>query len=209
MNTTEIAIMSVFAALVVLALLLGLRQMRQQRAQMQEFAAARGWSYIRFDNQLVARLQSMDAATVWTAEDIAQFGDTWLFGASSQARVTTSKPSYGTACLVERSAPDITAPVMVTRRVPLIEKLLPWRVAELGSDEFRRGYVTACSDPEVARRALTSEVQRALVEHDSGPAWVLTVTLSASGVVVQSTWAKTPEEWDYLVRLTTRLSQAN
>ncbi|MCC6861855.1 MAG: hypothetical protein IT158_25005 [Bryobacterales bacterium] len=207
MNIT-ILVMSLFAALVVLGIILGARQTRQRRAQAKEYALRRGWTYTLSDRALEERLQGLDPENTWTVRDVMHSGGAWLFSATTGARKGRSSPSTSTTCLVERSAPWIAAPVLITRRVPLIDKLLPDRVKDLGGEEFQRGYVAACEDSEVARRAVTPELQRALADHDAGPAWVVTIRLTSGAVVASSSWANTPEEWDYFVRLAQRIAQA-
>ena len=80
----------------------------------------------------------------------------------------------------------------ISRRVPLIEKLTSDRL-DVGSPEFREGWLVLGEQPGVAAQLVNGEVQRRMVAHDAGPAWKLDVDFVGPWVLVGSHWAAGPE----------------
>ena len=115
--------------------------------------------------------------------------------------------STGYACLIEHDGPRPDTPIEVTRRVPLVEKITPDKL-DVGSPEFRKMWLVLGEQPGAAAQMVNDEVQRLLLAHDEGPAWVLDVEFIGPWVLVGSHWAAGPEEWEYLVRLSRDLAGA-
>lgn len=115
--------------------------------------------------------------------------------------------STGYACLVEHDGPRPDTPIEVTRRVPLVERITPDKL-DVGSPEFRKMWLVLGEQPGAAAQMVNDEVQRLLLAHDAGPAWVLDVEFIGPWILVGSHWAAGPEEWEYLVRLSRDLADA-
>jgi hypothetical protein len=65
-----------------------------------------------------------------------------------------------------------------------------------------------CSHPGAAEAAVNVDVQRILLNHVAGPGWYLNVTIAPRGVLVDSHWAQTEEEWEYPIALAKKLRVA-
>lgn len=78
----------------------------------------------------------------------------------------------------------------IFNRVPGIEKLYSGR-QQVGSDEFRHAFTVTAEGAAHAEKVLNPEL-----------------TLAGGGVLVSSFWAKSQEEWDYLIDFIRRLREA-
>ncbi len=211
MKTPEIIAMSIFALLVVIGLIAGIRQSAQRRAQTARFAALRGATVLnRHHERLRAYLEAMMPEESWVPKDVIQMegGEEtlYLFGYQSNRKNSRSSPSYGTACLAAHSGRVYARPVSITTRVPGLDRLAGGRVA-VGSEEFRRKFTVTCERDEDAA-AVNAEVERVLLEHDAAPGWHLSVLIAGRQVIASSRWAESEKDWDHLVTLVKRLRAA-
>jgi hypothetical protein len=210
-DRTVVIVLAVFAALAALGIFLSVRQGARQRAAIREFASSHGWKYTRRDaSQLGPILDQTDPSQSWTAYDIVLAegppASLYLFRYSASAPYRDT-PDTGFGCLAERTGWGNEEPVSVTPRARLVEKLMGDRV-EVGEPEFRREFVVMCRRLDVAAWAVNREVQKILLEHAADPQWFLTVRIAGGRVLVTTSWAKKPQEWDYLLTLTGRLRRA-
>lgn len=211
LDTTAIITLAIFGVLAATAVFLSLRQSTKQKAAMEQFAASHGWRFLgRDQSQLRPVLDQVDPSESWTAADIVLVerppASVHLFSYSSTRRGRRSY-EYGFGCLAEHTGWGSEERVSIYRRVPLLEKMLSDRV-EVGEPEFRREYTVACRQPDVAATVVNYAVQKIMLEHASHPQWALQVRIVGQRVLVTTSWAQKPEEWDYLITLTRRLRAA-
>ena len=212
MKPEEIIGLSIFGFLVVVFFLLYVRQERKRREQMARYSLARGLSVSRKgDAELGALLEEVDPDSNWTPQSVIRVEPTpkaiYLFSYQVSSKRGRSSPSYGYACLVQRSASRPEWPVTISSRVPLLDKFMGNRV-ETGGQEFRRGFTVTCIDAGSALTTVTPGVEAACTEHASDPAWGLTVILARRGILVHSSWARNEAQWDHLTALTRKLLAA-
>lgn len=214
MDTTVIVTLVVFAALALLVVVLSLRQSGQRKAGMEQFAANHGWQFLGTDSsQVESMLTQIDPKENWRAWNIILVEgppqSVYLFSYRTRTTPRGSGGEYGFACLADRAGwrwmnED---PVAIYRRVPLVEKLLGDRV-EVGGPEFRQEFTVACRRPDVAATMVNEAVQSILLQHVRDPQWLLHVRITQGRLLVTTSWAQKPEEWDYLIGLTRRLRTA-
>ncbi len=212
MKPEEIIGLSIFGFLVVVFFLLYIRQQRKQREQIASYCLVRGLSLLRKgDAELVALLEEMDPDSNWTPQPIILVESTpnaiYLFFYQASSKRGRSSPSYGYACLAERSVTKPEWPVTISSRVPLLDSFVGNKV-EAGGEEFRHAFTVTCTDPGSALTTVSPSVEAICMEHASGPAWGLTVMLARKGVLVHSSWARSEEQWDHLTTLTRKLLAA-
>lgn len=212
MDPIVIVTLGVFGALAATLIFLSRRQGTEQRNAMEQFAASHGCRFLGRDaSQVLPLLEQIDASESWTVHDIVALegppAGAWLFGYSSHRRQSRASPEYGYGCLTEAAGGGHDTPVFIHRRVPLLDKMLSDRV-EAGSPEFRREYSVTSTQPAAAQAVVNGEVQKILLEHAASPQWTLLVRIAGRRVLVTTSWAQKPEEWDYLVTMTRRLRAA-
>jgi len=210
LDTTAIVTLAVFAALALLVAILSVRQSGQQKAGMERFAASHGWQFLGTDSsQVESLLTQTDPKEKWRAWNIILVEgppqSVYLFSYRTATR--RSGGENGLACLAEGGGGRNEDPVAIYRRVPLVEKLLGDRV-EVGGPEFRQEFIVTCRRPDVAATVVNEAVQGILLQHVRDPQWVLQVRIARGRVLVTTSWAQKPGEWDYLIELTRRLRAA-
>ena len=212
MGTGEIVGMSIFGFLVLCALVAGIWQGARQREEVARYSVGRGFRVLQpGDARLAALLDEATPDSNWSTYNVmlaepAPLG-VHLFGYSLDSKKSRSKPSNGFACLAEHDAGRPEWPVTIFRRMPGLEILVGERV-EAGGDEFRRKFTVTCANAGVAMVTVNADVERVLLDHIAGPGWYLTATIAGKGVLVQSHYAQTEQEWDYLISLTKKLRAA-
>ena len=205
----EFLILGLFAAGFPALFLLSRRQSARQRAALREFAGTRGWTYFGGDAaELLPLLKAFGPEEVWQAHNVVRAEGhsdrLYLFGYRSRARAGRGSASNGFACLAEGGRSGNDDVVIVYPRVPVVHKLMGDKV-EVGGPDFLRQFVVQCRRRDVAEAAVTDTVQRILLEHAAGPGWVVEVRIGNPGVVVISSHAAGPAEWDHLVQLAQRI----
>ena len=131
----------------------------------------------------------------------------YLFGYHAAPKDGASKSSAGNACLAEHTGRVRQGPVVIFTRTPGVEKLVGDRV-EVGGEEFRDKFTVTSVRPEEALKSVNAEVERIPLEHAAGPGWYLSAEIGGRHVLVSSHWAKTEQDWDYLIALARRLRTA-
>ncbi len=198
----------------VLALMLILSRWMDRRGTkaMVEYATTRGWTCLDANHpELLAHLKPAFPKMQWFVKFISaprsSENNVFLFAYALRSHGPGVDDSRGYACLAKHGGRPVEPTVVVTRRVPLVEKLVDDRV-QAGGDEFRRECTVTCSDPEVAARVIQPQVEQLLLEHFKVREWVLDACFYDDKVLVMSFWAQSPEEWDYIVDLTRKLADA-
>lgn len=209
MGTPEIVVMSIFGLLVLGALAAAAWQGARQRKQAARYSSKRGFGALQAgDARLAALLGQVAPDSKWTPHGVMLVEPPphglYLFGYSSSR---PSRSSTGYACVAEHDASRPAWPVAVFTRVPVIDKLVACTV-ETGGEDFRRKFTVTCSDAGAAVVTVNAEVQRILLDHAADPGWYLNVSMAGSGVLVESHWAETEQQWDYLIALAKRLRDA-
>lgn len=208
----------IFGVIAVVIIILSLRQSARVRADMAQFAASHGWVFLGGDpserlklNQI---LDQVDPSKNWRAEYIVLVGapreSMYLFrylASSKGGRRGGRTNEYRFACLAEHAGWRNEDSVSISSRVPLLEKLLPNRV-DVGGPDFRREFSVECRRTDVAATVVNDSVQSILLEHAAGPQWYLEVRIVGGRILVTTAWAQKPEEWDYLITMTTRVRAA-
>jgi hypothetical protein len=212
MGTGEIIGMSIFGFLVLCGLAAGIWQGARQREQVARYSTGRGFRVLPPGYAPLATLLEQAAPdSSWSTENamLAELAPraVYLFGYSVSSRHGRSKPWSGFAALAEHVASRIHAPLTISRRIPGLEVLVGEKV-EAGGEEFRRAFTVTCADAGVAMVTMNTDIERVLLDHIAGPGFNLTVTIAGTAVLVQSHWAQTEQEWDYLISLTRRLRAA-
>jgi hypothetical protein len=207
-----IAVLVGFAVLAIIVIVLSVRQSAARKAGMEQFAATRGWRFSsESDARLVEILGEIDPGERWRVDSVIAVGDpaeeTHLFSYSASSGARASNIQYGFACLAAHKGRRADALVSIHPRVPLVEKLLDGMV-QTGSQEFQKEFVVTSERAEVAVATVTSDTQVILLEHAAGPQWSLQVRIFGPWVLVTTSWAQKPEEWDYLIRMTRGLAAA-
>ena len=211
MDRSAIVTLAIFGIAVVIILILSLRQTAQGKAAMEQFAIGHGWRFLgRDQSQLKPILEQLRPDWSWNAYDIVSVqgppASVYLFSYSSSLRAWRFY-EYGFGCLAENPGGRTEEPVTIYRRVPLVDKTLSDRV-EVGGPEFRREYTVVCRRLDVAAIVVNNQVQKILLEHASSPQWFLEVKIVGQRVLVTTKWAQKPEEWEYLIAMTTKLRAA-
>jgi len=214
LDNIEIVILVGFGAVVLLGAILSVRQSARRKARMEQFAAQHGWQFLGADSsQVESMLTQIEPNKDWRAQNIILVErppeSLYLFYYSSGTKSGESLDEYGFACLADRAAwrwrnED---PVAIYPRVPLVEKLFRYRV-EVGGPEFQQEFTVNCQRPDVAATVVNHEVQSILLEHAVGPQWYLEVTIVGGRILVTTSHAQKPEEWDHLIDMTARLRAA-
>jgi len=109
--------------------------------------------------------------------------------------------------LSEHDGIGIDKPVSIFIRVPGLDAMVGSRV-EAGSREFRHRYSEAPASGPTATDVLNADNERILIEHRLGAGWELSVEFSGRAALVTTFWAQSDQEWDYLVKVGTRLRNA-
>lgn len=212
MGTTEIVAISIFGLLMLAAVALGLRQGRKQRERAARYSLGHGFTVLRAgDARLAALLEQVAPDSNFSPHTVMLVepapNAVYLFGCYVRPKERSSKASSGYACLAEHAANRPEWPVTIFTRTPMVDKLVRDRV-EAGGEEFRRMFTVTCSNAGAALVTVSVDVQRILLDHAAGPGWYLSVTIAGRGVLVESHWAQTEEEWDYLIALAKKLRAA-
>jgi hypothetical protein len=212
MGTTEIVGISIFGLLLLGAVALGLWQGTKQRERVARYSSGHGFSVLRAgDARLAALLEQVAPDSRFSPHPVMLVepapNGVYLFGCQIRSKERSSTSSTGYACLAEHAANRPEWPVTIFTRTPIVEKLVRDRV-ETGGEEFRRKFTVTCSNAGVALVTVSVEVQRIFLDHAAGPGWYLSVTIAGRGVLVESHWAQTEEEWDYLIALAKKLRAA-
>lgn len=202
----EAVIMGLFVAGFPVFIFLALRQRARQGAAMRQFAKRRGWNFLGgAAAELLPLLQTFGPEEVWHPYDVVRAedpaGHLYLFGYGSHVRARRDSGSNGFGCLAEGGAFENDEVVTVFPRIPVLDRLIGEK-AEVGEPDFRREYVVVCPRRDVAEAALGDRAQKILLEHRTGPGWVLEVRIARPGVLVTSSHAAGPAEWDHLVEMT-------
>jgi hypothetical protein len=90
--------------------------------------------------------------------------------------------------------------------VPAAAQISFWCIAEAAI--LVHSLTGADSRPDVAAMVVNNQVQKILLGHASTPQWFLKVRIIGRRVLVTTAWAQKPEEWEYLIALTTKLRAA-
>ncbi len=212
METGEIVVMSIFGLLVLGALARAIWEGAKRREQVARYSSSRGFRVLGAGHEpLVALLEQVEPDSKWSPYFVMlaepEPRSVYLFSYAVSPKDRPSKSSNGYACLAEHSANRPEWLVTIFTRVPVVEKLVGDRV-EAGGEEFRRAFTVTCSNAGAALATVNVEIERVLLEHAASPGWNLTVTLAGRGVLVQSCWAQTEQEWDYLIVLAKKLRAA-
>jgi hypothetical protein len=201
---------SAFLAIAVAVILLARWQGRREAEARREFAGLHGWDMpAETPAEVTEALALLAPAEVRVASGLTVVErpprSLYLFSFSWRTRGSRSDLT-GTACLARHGGPRAESPISITRRVPLVEKMTSGKL-DVGSSDFRAMWIVTGEQPGVAAELVNDAVQRAFLEHDRGPAWVLEVDFVGPWVFAGSHWAATPEEWEYLVELTRKLAE--
>ena len=212
MDTTSIVVLVVFGALLLLGTIVGVRYSARQKAGMKQLAAEHGWQFLGINSsQLESMLEDIHPNEKWNAWNIILVEgppqSVYLFSYSSRATGRSSGGEYGFACLADHAGWCSDEPVAIYRRVALVEKLLGDRV-EVGGPEFRQEFTVTCRRPDVALTIVNQAVQNILLQHVREPQWLLHVRIAQGRLLVTTSYAQKPDEWDYLIGLTRRLRTA-
>ena len=200
-----------FLAVASVVLVIARIQSRRETAARVRFIASHGWEELREPPaDLLAALALLAPVKYQVTTRVVSMERgprrAWFFGYDVQTSAR-DRGMTGYACLVEHDGPRPDTPIEVTRRVPLVEKITPEKL-DVGSPEFRRMWLVRGEQPGAAAQVVNDEVQRLLLAHDEGPAWVLDVEFIGPWVLVGSHWAAGPDEWEHLVTLTRDLAVA-
>ena len=212
MDSVVIAAIAGIGLLAAIVVFFSLRQTAREAAAMERFAASHGWTFLkRDDSRVTPILDQVDPDQLWYPYHIVLVAgppeSVYLFQYTSRPRGGGSVQERGFACLAEHTSRGSEIPVFISRRVPLVEKLMG-DVVEVGGPEFRREYTVECRQAGAASALMTTELQQILLEHASGAQWFLVVRIAGRRVLVTSRWAEGAKEWDYLITMTKRLRQA-
>jgi hypothetical protein len=210
MDRTAIVTLAIFGIAAATGVFLWLRQSAKREAVMEQFAISHGWRFLGSNrSQLDPVLHQVCPGESWLAYDIVLVqgppAGVYLFGYSSRRGRRIYE--YGFGCLAEQAGSGTEEPVTIYRRVPLVDKMLSDRI-EVGGPEFSREYTVVCRRPDVAAMVVNNQVQKILLGHASTPQWFLEVRIIGRRVLVTTAWAQKPEEWEYLIAMTTRLRAA-
>lgn len=214
MKSSEIVVISIFAALFLAALVYALRQGARTRERLTQYAMLRGGTVLsqREGVDLAIRLGRMTPDWSWSVTPVARIHPApqavYLFSYQISRRGGSRSTSIGFACLAERAASAPAPTVEIERRLPLVERLIDDRVT-VGSEEFQREFTVSCSDAEVARAVVNPELQRVLLEEVARTDANAGVVIGASEVVVKRRWAQSETGWDTLIGLAVKLRAAS
>ncbi len=211
MDRTMVLTIAGFMAVAIVVLVIARIQGKRETAARDRFITSHGWEELREPPaDLLAALALLAPVRYQVTTRVVSMERgprrAWFFGYDVQTSAR-DRGTTGYACLVEHFGPRPETPVEISRRVPLIEKLTSDRL-DVGSPEFRKMWLVLGEQPGAAAQLVNAEVQRLLLAHDEGPAWVLDVEFIGPWVLVGSHWAAGPEEWEHLVRLTRALADA-
>ena len=211
MDRTMILTIGGFLAVAVVFILVARWQGRREAAARREFAARHGWEMpAEAPAEVTETLALFAPVEVRVVSGLTVIErpprSMYLFSFSSRTRGQRSDFT-GTACLARHEGPRADTAVSISRRVPVVEKMVPDKL-DVGSSDFRAMWIVTGEQPGVAAELVNDAVQRVFLEHDRGPAWVLEVGFVGPWVFAGSHWAATPEEWEYLLGLTRKLAEA-
>lgn len=210
-DVSLIATISAFLALAGLVILAARRQQAREEAAIEEYAARHGWA-IRPDSEaeIVAILQRFEPETRWSARYPLPIeeapSESWLFKSIAN-RPRQKSASRRFACLARHAGPQPVEPVAISHRVPLVEKL-GGRHLDVGATDFAKEFLVDGEQPGVAAQLIDERVQRILLAHQAGPGWVIGVSFVGPWLLVDSSWATGPAEWDHLREITLQMRDA-
>lgn len=212
MGSAEIIVMSIFGLLVLAGLAAGIHQGAKQRRQAAAYSSHRGYALLKRNEPRLASLLGLISPNMSWSPDTVMLVEPpphaiYLFGALVNTRGGNTRASTGWACLAEYDTGFLAHPVAIFTRIPGADFLVNGRV-DAGSEEFRREFSITGSDPASAQLAIDPGIERILLDHATAPGWNLNVYLSSKGIIIESRWALTDDEWDYLVALARKLRAA-
>jgi hypothetical protein len=212
MGTGEIIGMSIFGFLVLCGLAAAIWQGARQREQVARYSTGRGFRVLPPGYApLEALLEQATPDSDWSTSSVMLVEPAprgvYLFGYSVSSKHGRSRPSNGYAALAAHDAHRIESPLTISRRIPGLDSFAGDRVA-VGGEEFRGNFTVTCTHQGTAMVTVNPDIERILLEHIAGPGWYMTATIAASSVLVESSWAQTEQEWDYLISLARRLRAA-
>jgi hypothetical protein len=177
-------------------------------------AASRGWIFLGKDHPELRLWLDEVHDRNWRPENIILVegppNGVFLFNYVSNAGPDDETPENGTACMAQCSGGQTTEKVIIYRRSRLFDKLedllLDDRV-DVGRPEFRGKFRVLSRRPDIAARAVTTDVQEILLRQDYRLMWHR-VLIAGRRVLVTVTLRLKPEEWDELLGMTKRLLAA-
>jgi hypothetical protein len=212
LKPAELITLTTFGALCVAGLTASILQSARQRARLQRYAEERGGSFIRKpDEDLPKYLQQQIPEEDRVPGSVAVLEPpperVLLLSCQVSARSGRKSSEVDMTCLAEYPPGTCDGLVDLIPRIPVLEHMVADRV-QVGAEDFLKEFNVLSNDPEVARRLLNARVQRVLIEARTSPGWNMGVIFTPRFVLVETTWARTPEDWDALVGLTRKLREA-
>jgi hypothetical protein len=198
-----IVVMALFALGIVVVLFASRREGLQTQAAMRAFAEDRGWSYAASGTEAFEQsLADIDSSARWMVANVVTVQDSplpvRLFSYSASARQGKGT-AHGTGVLVDAAGKRAARVIEILPRVPGVDMLVPDQVTA-GTAGFRERFIVRSRAPDDATYQLTPQLEKILLEHYEGRGWHMTTRISQNRVLLVTSWARAPDDWDYLIR---------
>lgn len=211
MNDTTVIIVTVSALLVLGGLALAFRQGINERRQLAGYSAAHGWAVAaKPDAQLTHLLAEFDSSSGFYPRNVMTVepppSPIYFFHNTRRPKDRPSNQTTGYSCFSRYGGRRFEGKVEIFNRTPGVEKLIGGR-AHVGSDEFQKAFTVTEQVPGTAAMTVNRDLERVMMDHAAGPGWYVNVEIANGGILVSSSWAQSPVEWDHLIDLTKQIRE--